>query len=160
MSGVRQLLGSPWPAVLVAGALLALAPPGSTQAPSKKTAKEIAKEWTYDPEGEVGTSSAAKEGSDRLYVVAINQGKGSFEAAWNHYAKKCGSDKKYEPKKVNSAVGDAKEGRYVILDQLADVLGQPSALFAYDTEGYTVSVRISESADKKAVHASITVAIR
>src|SRR5262245_6143365 len=134
MSSARPLLGFPCTAVLVAGAILALSPPGSAQAPDKKTAKDIAKEWTYDPEGEVGTSSAATEGSDRLYIVAINQGKGSFEAAWNYYAKKCGSDKKYEPKKVNSTVGHTKDGRYVILDQVADVLGQPSALFAYDTE--------------------------
>jgi hypothetical protein len=84
----------------------------------------------------------------------------SFEAAWNHYAKKCGSDKKYDRKKVNSAVGETKNGRYVILDHVADVLGQTSGLFAYDTEKYTVSVRISESADKKAVYASITVALR
>jgi hypothetical protein len=159
MSGVCRSLWFLTVATLVAWAFLTLSPLGSAQTPGKKTAKDIAKEWTYDPEGEPGTSSQANEGSDRLYIVAINQGKGSFEAAWNHYAKKCGSEKKYEPKKVNSTVGETKNGRYVILDRVTDVLGQKSALFAYDTEKYSVSVRISESADKKSVYAAITVAL-
>jgi len=150
--------------LLSAGVLMActsplLFPTTRAQPAGKKTAKDIAKAWTYDPE-EIGTSSQASEGSDKLYIIAINTGRGSFESAWNHYAKKSGSDKKYEPKKVNSAVGETKTGRYVILDQVADVLGQKSALFAYATEQYTVSVRISESADKKAVYASVTVALR
>jgi hypothetical protein len=159
MSGVVRSLWFLIAAALAACAFLTLSPLGSAQPSGKKKAKEIAKEWTYDPEGAPGTNSQANEGSDKLYIIAINQGKGSFEDAWNHYAKKCGSDKKYEPKKVNSAVGETKNGRYVILDQVGDVLGQRSALFAYDTEQYTVSVRISESADKKAVYASITVAL-
>jgi hypothetical protein len=159
MSGIRRGLWILSAAALMAWASLTLSLLGSAQPAGKKTAKDIAKEWTYDPEGELGTSSQASEGSNRLYIVAINQGKGSFEAAWNHYAKKCGSEKKYEPKKVNSAVGETKKGRYVILDQVADLLGQKSALFAYAAEKYSVSVRISESADKKAVLASITVAL-
>jgi hypothetical protein len=145
-------------ATLIACTLLTLSPLATGQPPGKETAKDIAKQWAYDPR-EPGTSSEAVKGTDRLYIVALNQGKGSFEGAWNHYAKKCGSDKKYEPKKVNSAVGETKSGRYVILDQVADVLGQKSALFAYDTAKYNVAVRISESADKKAVHVSVTVAL-
>jgi hypothetical protein len=160
MSGIGRARWFLSAVALVACAVLAASPLGSAQPPGKETAKDIAKEWTYDPEGKPGSASQATEGSDRLYIVALNQGKGSFEDAWNHYAKKCGSDKKYEPKKVNSAVGETKSGRYVILDQLADVLGQKSALFACDTAKYSVAVRISESADKKAVHVSVTVALR
>jgi hypothetical protein len=159
MSGVSRSRWFLSAAALTACVLLTLSPLGGAQPTGKETAKAIAKEWTYDPKGELGTSQEANKGSDRLYIVALNQGKGSFKGAWNHYAKKCGSDKKYEPKKVNSAVGETKSGRYVILDQVADELGQKSALFAYDTAKYNVAVRISESADKKAVYVSITVAL-
>jgi hypothetical protein len=139
---------------------------GGDKEPAKpQSAKEIAKDWLYkgDEKKQFGSSNTwdiAPKESPKLHTSTTRTSFGSFEEAWNFYAKKCGSDKKYAALPLVMVGGETKDGQYVILDYGDADTGRVGTTFAYNTKEHSITVHLRPSEDKKNVYVSVTVALR
>lgn len=148
-------------------ALAGLAAAGSLVVASAKakipvkpeSAEEIAKAWRYNPEAKAYSwQGGGPKDSDKLYVDTGRLTGATFEGAWNFYAQKCGSDKKYAEPTFNSVSDQTKDGVYVILDGKRDDLRTTS--FAFTNQRTAVSVQLRQASDKDKIYMAITVATR
>ena len=145
---------------LLVGSFPAFLSARDEQPAKPQSAQEIAADWVYKEAGDTHTLWVAPKESPKLYTSTTRISSGSFEGAWNFYAQKCGTDKKYSAKNALVTSDETKDGQYVILDNVDAFNKQTASTFAYNTKGYTVAVHLRQGEDQKNIYLSVTVGLR
>jgi hypothetical protein len=131
--------------------------------PKKPTVEEVVKQWSPNLESATAFSQIGGAPKKAPNVVAY-----SFRVAgltygdlWNHYAKLCGVERKYDPKYFLRSADDGPKGSYVVSDQdTSDGKGgRVLSVFLLKTDTYTATVTFQPDPDGKSISGSLSVIV-
>jgi hypothetical protein len=156
-----------WLTVLTASGLVAVLGNGlrggQADEPNRPTAADVMKTWEPNLEGakdyqQRGASLAAPLGVAGCTFRVVGP---SFEALWNRYAALCGTEYRYEARRLVTAGARGPKGSYIVADrESSDVKGDRGlSLFVLRTERYTVTATIQPDPDGRSVRGSISAVV-
>jgi hypothetical protein len=145
-------------------ALFLAASAQAQDADAKQSASKIAQQWLAKPsEAKAGGSFGNIECSfpqddPKLHATSFSTTNCSLEDLWNEYAKKCGSERKYQAKVLFNESGKTENGSYILVERpAADGKGRTETIFSFRAERYSVSVTLRARAGEKEVMGTLVV---
>jgi len=145
-------------------ALFLAASAQAQHADAKLSVDKIAQQWLAKPSeakaggsfGSIGTSFP--QADPKLHTTSFSTTCCSLEDLWNEYARKCGSQQKYQAKVLINESGKIKNGSYILVERpAAGLIGRTETIFSFRAERYSVSVTLRPGAGEKEVIGTLVV---
>lgn len=127
----------------------------------KLTADEVVKLWSPQLKsatryGQTGGSPKQSPGVGAYSFTVVGP---SFAELWNHYAKLCGTDHKYEEKSFRITSDTGPNGSFVVSDGGDGKGGRGLSTFLLKTPTYTVTVTFQADPDGKTIRGSLSAVV-
>jgi len=155
---VRAAFALPMAALFLAACAQAQQADAEKLSPAK-----IAQQWLAKPREAIAGGSFGSTGSSfphddpKLHTTSFSTTNCSLEDLWNEYARKCGSQRKYQAKVLENESGKTKNGSYILMERPTGGLKRTETIFSFRAERYSVSVTLRAGAGEKEVRGTLVV---